>query len=127
MGRTAGFNAHILPRCRQLVKATGQRMAYEAAQASKDVPSEMLAVFEANCIAADFSWYCEHEGSNRMTLFTQHVKAYEAVLPQLPQLLESCQAAVWATSPLLKEKDWEYFVNTLPVFRGKEIESKSRL
>jgi hypothetical protein len=102
-------------------------MAYEAAQASKDIPSEMLDLFVANCIAADQSWYCKHEGSNRMTLFTQHVKAYEAVLPQLQQLLESCQAAPWATSPILEEKDWEYFVNTLPVFRGKEIESKSRL
>ncbi|KFY67368.1 hypothetical protein V496_01638 [Pseudogymnoascus sp. VKM F-4515 (FW-2607)] len=125
-GRTAKFNAHILPRCRQLVEATGQRMAYEAAQAYKNIPSEILAVFEANCIAADRSWYVEHEGSNRTDLFTQQVKAFEAVLPQLQELLE-CQAAPWATSPILKEKDWEYFVNTLPVFRGKEIESQSRL
>ncbi|KFZ24000.1 hypothetical protein V502_01521 [Pseudogymnoascus sp. VKM F-4520 (FW-2644)] len=56
-GRTAEFDAHILPRCRQLVEATGQRMAYEAAQASKDIPSEMRELFEINCIAADQSWY----------------------------------------------------------------------
>ncbi|KFY23161.1 hypothetical protein V491_02635 [Pseudogymnoascus sp. VKM F-3775] len=108
-GRSAGFNAHILPRCRQLVEATGQRMAYEAAQASKDIPLEILKLFEANCIAADQSWYCEHVGSNRMNLFNQQVKAFEAILPQLQELLETCQAASWATSPIVKEKDWECF------------------
>ncbi|KFY02044.1 hypothetical protein V490_00659 [Pseudogymnoascus sp. VKM F-3557] len=126
-GRTAEFNAHILPLCRQLVEATGQRMAYEAAQTSKDVPSEMLNVFVANCIEADRSWYCVHEGCNRMKLFTQQVKAYEAVLPQLEEFLDNCQVAPWASSPILTEKNWESFVHTLPVFRGKEIESKSRL
>ncbi|KFY04571.1 hypothetical protein O988_00685 [Pseudogymnoascus sp. VKM F-3808] len=122
-GRTAEFNAHILPRCRQLVEATGQRMAYEAALDSKDISSEMLDVFVANCIEADLSWYCEHEGSNRTNLFAQQAKAFEAFLPKLQGLLETCQAALWATSPILKEKDWEDFVNNLPVFRGE----KSRL
>ena len=102
-------------------------MAYEAALASKDIPSEMLDVFVAKCIEADLSWYCVHEGSNRMNLFAQQAKAFEAFLPQLQKLLETRQAAPWATSPILKEKDFEYFVNTLPVFRGKETESKSRL
>ncbi|KAL5350963.1 hypothetical protein ACLOAV_004536 [Pseudogymnoascus australis] len=108
-GRTAEFNAHILPLCRQLVEATGQRMAYEAAQASKDIPSQMLNVFVAKCVEADLGWYCVHEGSNRMKLLTQQVKAYEAVLPQLEEFLDNCQAAPWATSPILKEKDFEYF------------------
>jgi hypothetical protein len=102
-------------------------MAYEAALASKDIPSGMLDVFVANCIEADLSWYCVHEGSNRMNLFAQQARAFEAFLPQLQKLLESRQAAPWATSPILKEKDWEDFVNSLPVFRGKESESKSRL
>lgn len=119
VNRSVGFNIHILPHCRQLVEAAGQRMAYEAAE--NNVTSEVLAAFEANCIAADPSWYCEKEGMKRENIFTQQAVTTEAILPQIEIFLQSFRAAHWANAPILKTTEWEDFVNNLRVFRGEEI------
>ncbi|KAF2964687.1 hypothetical protein GQX73_g8872 [Xylaria multiplex] len=58
-------NANLLPRCRDMVKATGNRMAYETAVTSGKLKSEALQLFELTCIKSDSGWYCQFEGFGR--------------------------------------------------------------
>ncbi|OTA93966.1 hypothetical protein M434DRAFT_11192 [Hypoxylon sp. CO27-5] len=126
--RGKAFNAHILPRCRALVEATGHRMAYEAAASRGKVSQGLLNLFESICVMSDLSWYCENGGGSRKEIFARDVEAAEAVLPQLPALLDETKAAAWTTAPIVDETSWDKFVERLPVFQhGDVISEKSRL
>ncbi|KAI2603754.1 putative acyl-CoA oxidase [Hypoxylon sp. NC1633] len=124
------FNAHILPRCRALIEATGHRMAYEAAFTSGIVSPEVLRLFESICVMYDLSWYCDREGGNlsKKDILKSNVEAVEAVLPQLRTLLDETKAASWADAPIVKEATWDGFVQRLPTFRRNEaVLEQSRL
>ncbi|KAH8898182.1 acyl-CoA dehydrogenase NM domain-like protein [Thozetella sp. PMI_491] len=125
--RSTAFNHHILPRCRALVVATGQRMAYEAAKASNDISPEVLALYQSTCVMAEPGYYCEN-GERMSDLFARHVHAVEAALPQLPSLLEAGDARSWVAAPISDRSRWEEFVNGLPAFRNdSQSETKCRL
>ncbi|KAI1140098.1 putative acyl-CoA oxidase [Hypoxylon sp. FL0543] len=126
--RDQPFNAHILPRCRALVEATGHRMAYEAAASGGKVSQGLLNLFESVCVMSDLSWYCENTRMRRKDLVARDVEAAEAVLPQLPTLLRETKADVWTTAPIVDDKSWEEFVDRLPVFqRNNGVSERSRL
>ncbi|KAI1418323.1 putative acyl-CoA oxidase [Hypoxylon sp. FL1857] len=126
--RDQPFNAYILPRCRVLVESTGHRMAYEAAVSGGKVTQGLLSLFESICVMSDLSWYCENGAGSRKDFFAREVEAVEAVLPQLPTLLDETKAASWTTVPIVNEKLWDDFVESLPVFRrGETISEKSHL
>jgi acyl-CoA oxidase len=119
--RDQAFNAHILPRCRALIEASGHRMAYEAAAACDSITPEALALFESGCVMSDLSWYCEYDGASRKELFARDVDAAKAVFPQLKSLLDQTKAAPWASTPLLDGEDWDSFVQRLPVFETADV------
>lgn len=56
--RTPEYNSLGLPRCRPMLLAIGQRMAYEAA-VDADVDPNFLALYEAGAVRNDSSWYVE--------------------------------------------------------------------
>lgn len=114
--RDEGFNAHILPRCRGLICATGQRMAYEAAKASPNMRPELLRLYETACVLDDPSWYVEHGGMSRAEVFQQSAEATQAALPLLEDLFQESGAAPWATAPILDDARWAEFVGGLPLF-----------
>ena len=114
--RDSGFNAHILPRCRALIYATGQRMAYEVAKTSPSVRPELLRLYETTWMLDDPSWYVEHGGLTRAELFRQSAEATQAALALLDDLLQGTGAEPWATAPILDSKRWDKFVAGLRVF-----------
>jgi acyl-CoA oxidase len=116
--RSEEFNIHLLPLCRKLIRATGHRMAYEAALCSEKLNQDMLNLFESICILSDLSWYCESGGFSRKELFRRDSEAVKAVLPQLECLLSDSGAASWVTAPILDEHSWEQFVQRLPIFEN---------
>ncbi|KAI2624063.1 acyl-CoA dehydrogenase/oxidase [Xylaria nigripes] len=120
--RSEEFNAHILPRCRDMVKATGQRMAYEAAVASGKLKPEALALFESSCMKADLSWYCQHEGLKRNEFLAKDAEIAKAALPLLKEFLADEEAIGAIVAPIMTEKTWSDFVSNLPTFTPASME-----
>ncbi|KAJ2991606.1 hypothetical protein NUW58_g2454 [Xylaria curta] len=120
--RSEEFNAHLLPRCRDLVKATGHRMAYEAAASSGKLTAEALDLFKSTCMKADLSWYCQFEGLNRNEFHAKDTMAAKAALPLLREFLNPNGASSQdgtigaAVAPIMDEKLWGEFVHNLPTF-----------
>ncbi|KAF6808256.1 hypothetical protein CSOJ01_07669 [Colletotrichum sojae] len=120
--RGESFNAHILPRCRNLVEAIGQRMAYEAALHSEDESPEVLDVFVMSCMREDASWFVQHGNRTRAQICDDEEKAYGKLLPMLPmlpELVERTGAKDYITAPIVDEDSLKNFVLSLQTFGGK--------
>ncbi|KAI0184913.1 acyl-CoA dehydrogenase/oxidase [Xylaria flabelliformis] len=120
--RSEEINAHLLPRCRDMVKATGHRMAYEAAATSGKLKPAALRLFESTCMKKDLSWYCQFEGLSRNDFLAKDAEAAKEALPLLQDFL-SHQSGHYETvvAPIMDENSWDEFVCNLPTFKGTTI------
>ncbi|KAI1115631.1 acyl-CoA dehydrogenase/oxidase [Nemania sp. NC0429] len=115
--RSEEANAYLLPRCRDLVKATGHRMAYEAAATSGRLAAEALRLFESSCIKTDLSWYCQSAGLSRSEFFADDTKAAKEALPLLHAFLSRDEQRTGILAPIMDETSWDDFVRNLPAFK----------
>ncbi|KAI0539434.1 acyl-CoA dehydrogenase/oxidase [Xylaria digitata] len=118
--RSEEVNAHLLPRCRDMVKATGHRMAYEAAVTSGKLESEALQLFESTCIKSDLSWYCQFEGFSRNEFLAKDAKASREALPLIPQFLRQSRPSRATVAPIMNERSWDEFIQSLPAFEHRK-------
>ncbi|KAI0101043.1 acyl-CoA dehydrogenase/oxidase [Nemania sp. FL0031] len=116
--RSEEYNAHLLPRCRDLVKATGHRMAYESASMSGKIKPEALLLFESTCIKADLSWYCQFEGLVRNEFFANDAEAARKALPLLQGFLCQNGQPELAVAPIMSDELWDEFAQKLPTFEA---------
>ncbi|KAH9225282.1 hypothetical protein K456DRAFT_1732043 [Colletotrichum gloeosporioides 23] len=114
--RGASYNDSVLSRCRAIVEAIGQRMAYEAAKAQGNIVTEVLDLFEASCIQEDSSWFVEHGYGTRSMLWDNEKRAYGSLLPLLPSLVDRANAKAYITAPLIDEASTNAFIKGLPAF-----------
>ncbi|GKT52014.1 acyl-coenzyme A oxidase 2, peroxisomal [Colletotrichum spaethianum] len=114
------YNNSILPRCRTMVEAIGQRMAHEAAQAQGDIAPQVLDLFEKSCIQEDLSWFVEHGHGTRSRLWDDEEQAYRNLLPLLPSLVERANARAYITAPLVDGTAMKGFIRALPAFGNSE-------
>lgn len=123
--RSRAFNTYMLPRAQPLVRATGCRMAYDAAVAqavgkeedseeSRQQHRQVLALFESTVAMDDLSWYVEHEGARRADAGRRDAYEAEVLLPQLDALLEASGAAPWVTAPMVSEETCHEWILNLP-------------
>ncbi|KAI1820723.1 putative acyl-CoA oxidase [Xylaria intraflava] len=117
--RSEAVSAHLLPRCREMIKATGHRMAYEAAAMGGKVKREALDLFESSCIKSDLSWYCQFEGLRRNDFHARDTATVKAALPLLQEFLSQREAAAAAAAvaPIMDEDSWDEFVTNLPMLQ----------
>lgn len=113
------FNTLVLPRCRSLIVAIGQRMAFEAAKESQSAPDQVLHAFERACIAEDASWYVENLGFTRKNILEAEGLAYENLLPLLDDLLDRTGAEHYVTSPLVSKSEWHVLIGHCPKFTSQ--------
>ncbi|KAF6810069.1 hypothetical protein CMUS01_13545 [Colletotrichum musicola] len=113
------LQCHILPRCRTLIEAIGQRMAYEAALQSEDVSPEVLGVFVMSCMQEDPSWFVEHGNRTRTQMRDDEERAYAKLLPMLPELVERTGTKDYITAPVVDEDSLKNCVPSLQTFGGK--------
>ncbi|GKT61161.1 hypothetical protein ColTof4_01261 [Colletotrichum tofieldiae] len=118
--RSDNFNATVLPHCRAMVEAIGQRMAYEAALHSDTVAPEVLDLFEICCIQEDPSWYIEHCNDTRTRIWETEERAFKIMLPLLPGLVDKVNAGDYITAPIVDGKTLETFLLGLPTFGNEE-------
>ncbi|CAG8266986.1 unnamed protein product [Penicillium nalgiovense] len=115
--RSAEYNSYILPHCRPMILAIGQRMAYEAA-ANAGVDPSLLALYEAGAIKSDPSWYVEYQGLSRKAQFEMERKALDGVLPRLDEHLRNLDIEAFCTAPMLSSDRLEGLMNAIPSFTG---------
>ncbi|KAF4917460.1 hypothetical protein CGCVW01_v009842 [Colletotrichum viniferum] len=131
--RGTSYNDGVLPRCRAIIEAIGQRIAYEAAKAQGNVIAEVLNLFKASCIQESSSWFVEHSYSTRSMLWDNEKRAYGNLLPLLPSLVDRANTKAYITAPLVDKTYMKTFIKALPAFSASrddimaEQAPKSRL
>ncbi|KAK1463832.1 hypothetical protein CTAM01_17082 [Colletotrichum tamarilloi] len=123
--RSSEFNAAVLPCCRAMVEAIGQRMAYEAALHSGNVIPEVLDLFEKCCIQEDASWHIEHGNYSRTRIWTAEERAFTNLMPLLPDLVKRTNAQDYITAPIVNGEALENFLTRLPIY-GNEWEDTGK-
>ena len=123
--RDSEFNSLILPRCQPIVQAIGHRLAYEAALKAS-VDRDLLRLFKTGVMLHDPSWYVQHAGVNRESMFAEEAQALDSVLPQLDKLLNRTGAQPYCSAPILSQDSWEAFVDQLETRKGTEVRNLSK-
>ncbi|KAI1817998.1 acyl-CoA dehydrogenase/oxidase [Poronia punctata] len=118
------FNALILPRCRDIIRATGHRMAYEAA-ARETITPEILRLFECICIKADLSWYMESGDLTRAAFYKRDAQAGRDAIPELQSFLTQDMAPHLPRVPIMYEEAWNEFEKVLPEFKAGETKKQT--
>lgn len=133
--RGKDFNARILPLSLPLIRATGQRMAYEAARdamatvvhgndhgSPNMMTSQVLALYESTCMMEDQSWYVENGIMSRRALLNHHVNAVNSMLPLLEGMINDPAVDGLINAPMVDQDRLVVFFSTLPSFQGPETE-----
>ena len=115
--RGPAFDRHILPRCRLLVEAIGNRMAYEAAHSSGVSPA-ILALYEHISLGEDLDPLPAVSLSSHTSAQSGCYTPYDLVLAQIRS--ESGYRSDiddYVTAPITSEGAWKSFMNSLQAFK----------
>ncbi|PWY83648.1 acyl-CoA oxidase [Aspergillus sclerotioniger CBS 115572] len=123
--RSTEYNHYILPRCRSMLLAIGQRMVYEAAN-DRGVDPDLLALYEAGAVKSDSSWYVEQMGLSRAAQYDMERQACDNVVSQLDRHLDGLGIEPYCPAPMLSSSNWDAFVDASPLFAGDSVPSRNR-
>ncbi|KAJ7866256.1 acyl-CoA dehydrogenase NM domain-like protein [Mycena olivaceomarginata] len=117
--RSDAFNRLMLPRCKGLIEAIGQRFFYEAA---KDAGLEqvILEIYEAGIVKHNPVWFALHAGMDAPAQAAHEEAAITAAMPHLERYLEWTGGKNYALAPIMTRTRWDAFVRRLPFYRGAE-------
>ncbi|KAK7926939.1 hypothetical protein PG985_003937 [Apiospora marii] len=140
------FNARLLPLSLPLVRATGQRMAYEAARDAmmtvkqqhdgggkndnRDdqdpgmtmMTPQVLALYESTCLMEDQSWYVENGILSRRALLDRDVDAVNGMLPLLEGMIHDPAVDALINAPMVDQDKLAAFFSGLPSYEGPDTE-----
>lgn len=126
--RGRGFDKYILPKCRSLIEAIGNRMAYEAAEMA-GCHWTVLSLYEKLCMSADLSWYTENASITRSEFHKSIDDAYENALPYLLYRLEeqkkTLKDCIYAR--FVTKESWDTFMQDLKSYSPNNKEQKAKL
>jgi acyl-CoA oxidase len=125
------FNARILPLSLPLVRATGQRMAYEAAKdamvhssnnddGGPSMTPQALALYESTCLMEDQGWYIENGIMSRRAMLDRHVDAVNSMLPLLQDMINDPAVDALIDAPMVDQDKLAVFFSSLPTFQGPD-------
>ena len=115
--RSQQFNRLLIPRCRPIVEAIGNRIAYEVALAA-GVDPNLVALYEVGAVRKNLSWYVEAGLLTRGKVDEMEVEAIDALEPRLDNMLDQLEIAPYITAPIVEESTWDAFISGLDVCRG---------
>lgn len=116
--RSEEYNIRILPHCHTLVKAIGNRLAYEAAL-DAGVEGYILDLYEAGVLLQSPDLGVDEIGIILSGRIHMERLAMNAISHRLEQLLDSIGAEPYITAPILTEESWEAFLDKLPQYGDK--------
>ncbi|KAK7583003.1 hypothetical protein V3481_012297 [Fusarium oxysporum f. sp. vasinfectum] len=115
--RGPAFDRHILPRCRLLAEAIGNRMAYEAAETSGLSP-DVLTLYEGICMCEDLNHLPAMGPQCRAGAQSQSSEPYNNVLAQIrSESASRSDLDDYVTAPIMSEESWGSFTNSLHAFK----------
>ncbi|EXM13640.1 hypothetical protein FOTG_17914 [Fusarium oxysporum f. sp. vasinfectum 25433] len=115
--RGPAFDCHILPRCRLLAEAIGNRMAYEAAETSGLSP-DVLTLYEGICMCEDLNHLPAMGPQCRAGAQSQSSEPYNNVLAQIrSESASRSDLDDYVTAPIMSEESWGSFTNSLHAFK----------
>ncbi|EGN94823.1 hypothetical protein SERLA73DRAFT_62084 [Serpula lacrymans var. lacrymans S7.3] len=124
--RSEKFNNLILPQCMPLVEAIGHRMAYDAA-VKEGVPSYISNLYIASVVKLDSSWYVQHAGLTRQMQVAMEEAAVSAAYPCLQGMLDQIDVDPYITAPIVSDRQWSEFVDSLDTIGGGNDSGRSSL
>ncbi|EXM12914.1 hypothetical protein FOTG_18612 [Fusarium oxysporum f. sp. vasinfectum 25433] len=115
--RRPAFDRHILPRCRLLAEAIGNRMAYEAAETSGLSP-DVLTLYEGICMCDDLNNLPVMGPQCRADAQSQSSEQYNNVLAQIrSESASRSDLDDYVTAPIMSEESWGSFTSSLHAFK----------
>jgi acyl-CoA oxidase len=116
--RGPAFDRYILPRCRLLAEAIGNRMAYEAAEKS-GISSEVLTLYERICLCEDLDPLPALEPLVQARAPSRSCSSYSAVLAQIrSESVTPSEVDDYITAPITSDKSWESFMKGLQMLKS---------
>ncbi|KAM0363152.1 hypothetical protein ACHAO7_010335 [Fusarium culmorum] len=116
--RGPAFDRYILPWCRSLAEAIGNRMAYEAAEKS-GISLEVLNLYERICLCEDLDPLPVTEPSTQARVPSRSSNSYSSVLAQIrSESTAPSEIDNYVTAPIVSDDAWESFTNCLQMFRN---------
>lgn len=116
--RSQEFNRLLIPLCRPIVEAIGNRMVYETALAAGVVDPDLLALYEVGAVKENLGWYTERGLLTRAKVRDMENNALDAVRPRLGELLDRLSIAPYVKVPILEESNWTDFAGGLEDYKG---------
>ncbi|KAJ7509149.1 acyl-CoA dehydrogenase NM domain-like protein [Mycena galericulata] len=118
--RSDAFNRLMLPRCKLLVEAIGQRFFWEAAKEA-GLEQAVLDVYEAGIVKHSPVYFAVHEGLDAPKQAAHEDKAISAALPHLERWLQWSGGHDYALAPVMTQARWDAFLRGFPFFRGTDV------
>jgi hypothetical protein len=116
--RGPAFDRHILPRCRLLAEAIGNRMAYEAAE-NAGLSLEVLTLYERICMCEDLDPLPAPGPLTQAYAPSRASESYNTVLAQIrSESASQSDIDDYVTAPITSDESWESFMNGLHAFRN---------
>lgn len=113
--RSQSFDRNILPLCRPLVEAIGDRMAFEAAK-DKGVDGSVLELFEKFAMERHIDWYVGSGLTDHATFQDSVSRACTTVLPVMLQSFDKSSDKDYVYAPIVSSEGWNVFSSGLPFF-----------
>jgi hypothetical protein len=117
--RSDAFNRLMLPRCKGLIEAVGQRFFYEAAK-DAGLEQAILDMYEAGIVKHSPVWFAVHAGMDAPAQAAHEDTAITAAMPHLERYLEWTGAKNYALAPIMTQTRWDAFVRRFPFYRGAD-------
>ncbi|KAF9467082.1 acyl-CoA dehydrogenase NM domain-like protein [Collybia nuda] len=118
--RSALAERALLPHCQSLIEAIGLRLAYDSAR-EHDIDTDILDMFVASAIASDASWYLENTDLTREKQIEMEDNAASTLFPRLEDLIERLDVEPYVVAPIVSDKRWKRYVESLETHGGDSI------
>ncbi|KAK7036234.1 acyl-CoA dehydrogenase NM domain-like protein [Favolaschia claudopus] len=117
--RSEAFNRMILPRCKRLVEAIGQRFFWEAAKEA-GVEQALLDVYEAGIVKHSPVWFAMNAGVVDAEGWEERAMTRAMEGGCLERWLEMTGAGEYVTAKMMTQEGWHRFVGGFPLHQGPE-------
>ncbi|PBK69571.1 acyl-CoA oxidase [Armillaria solidipes] len=114
--RSKQYADYILPRSKDLVEAIGYRMAHESALV-EGIPAVLADIYEVFAIQKDVGWYLESGLLTRARIADMQNASMTNAVGNMNEWVDGMGVAKWVKAPILTEKGWDDFVDSMYTFR----------
>ncbi|KAK0475049.1 acyl-CoA oxidase [Armillaria luteobubalina] len=114
--RSKQYADYILPRSKDLVEAIGHRMAHESALV-EGISAVLADIYEVSAIQKDVGWYIESGLLTRARIAYMQNASMTKAVGNMNEWVDGMGMAKWVKAPILSEKGWDNFVDSMYTFR----------